>query len=68
MAKLSLKDVKIQLPADFATAFTEADLIEWLEWELGARFDIKQTNPLYEIELHDCKVTIGESKIDLTTN
>jgi len=64
MSKLSLKDLKIEMPLWFKGNPTENDLVEWLEYELGARADIKLSNPLQEIEIKDCKVSIGETKLD----
>lgn len=64
MSKLEFKNIRIELPKDFNGNPTDAEFIEWLEYELGARSDIKLSNPLHTIELKDCKVSVGESKID----
>ncbi len=64
MSKLQLNNVKIDLPQGFDKDFDEVDLVEWLEWELGARSDIRLNNPLHDIELSDCNVSVGEAKID----
>jgi hypothetical protein len=64
MAKLNLKDLKIEMPKDFNGKPNDAEFVEWLEYEFGARSDIKLSNPLHVIELKDCKVCVGEAKID----
>jgi len=64
MSKLNLKDVKIELPKDFTGKPTNVDVVEWLEYRLGARYDIKFSNPLFEIELNDCQVSVGKAMID----
>ena len=64
MSKLSLNNVKIKFPEDFIGYPTDIELVEWLEYELGSDSTIKKSNPLSQIELKDCIVTIGEAKID----
>ena len=64
MSNLNLKDVKIEMPKDFNGNPTGIEFVEWLEYELGARSDIKLSNPLHTIELKDCKVSVSGAKID----
>lgn len=64
MEKLNLKDVKIEMPKDFNGNPDDAEVVEWLEYRLGARSDIKLSNPLLDIELSDCVVFVGEANID----
>lgn len=64
MSKLNLKDVKIEMPKDFNGNPDDAEVVEWLEYRLGARSDIKLSNPLCDVELSDCVVSVGEAKID----
>ena len=64
MAKLNLQDVKIALPKDFKSDITESQFIEWLEWVLGARQDIHNSNPLIDVELCDCEVKVGKAILD----
>jgi len=64
MSKLNLKDVKIEMPKDFNGNFNEVDFVEWLEYRLGARSDIRLSNPLCDVELSDCAVRAREAKID----
>lgn len=63
-ARLSLKDVKIKMPKDFNGSPNDLDIVEWLEYRFGARCDIRLSNPLYEVELNDCDISIGEAKIN----
>ena len=64
MSKFNLKDVKIELPKYFNGNPDDVDVIEWLEYCFGARSDIRIANPLYNLELSDCVISIGEAKID----
>ena len=64
MSKLNLKDVKIELPNYFNGKPDEVDIVEWLEYRFGARSDIRIANPLYNLELSDCTISVGEDKID----
>lgn len=64
MSKLKINDLKIQLPSDFNGDFDDAQFVEWIEWELGKRFDIKMTNPLIDISLKDCEVSIGSALLN----
>ena len=64
MSKLNLKDVKIELPNYFSGKPDEVDIVEWLEYRFGARSDIRITNPLCNLELNDCNISVGEAKID----
>lgn len=64
MSKLNLKDVKIEMPKDFNGNPNDAEVVEWLEYKLGTRSDIRLSNPLCDIELSDCVVCVGEAKID----
>ena len=64
MAKLILKDVKIELPKDFKEDFNDAQFVEWLEYEFGACSSIAISNPLHKLELKDCNVQAGSATID----
>lgn len=64
MAQLNLKDLKIELPKHFSGNPDDVDFVEWLEYCLGARSDIRIANPLFNLELSDCNISIGEAKID----
>jgi len=64
MSKLNLKDVKIEMPKDFNGNPNDAEVVEWLEYRLGARSDIRLSNPLCDVEISDCVVSVGEAKID----
>lgn len=64
MAKLNLKDVKIELPKDFNEDFNDAQFVEWLEYEIGACSSIAISNPLHKLELKDCNVQVGSATID----
>jgi hypothetical protein len=64
MSKLNLKDVKIEMPKDFNGNPNDAEVVEWLEYRLGARNDIQLSNPLCDIELSDCVVYVGKAEID----
>jgi hypothetical protein len=64
MAKLNLKDVKIELPKEFNGNPDDVDIVEWLEYKFGARSDIRIANPLCNLELSDCNISVGEAKID----
>ena len=64
MSKLNLKDVKIEMPKEFNGRPDDVDIIEWLEYKFGARYDIRMNNPLYSVELSDCIISVGEVKID----
>jgi hypothetical protein len=64
MSKLNLKDVKIEMPKEFNGNPDDVDIVEWLEYRFGARSDIRIANPLLNIELSDCIISVGEAKID----
>ena len=64
MATLTLKDVKIEIPNYFTIKPTDSDIVEWLEYNLGDRSDIKLLNPLIELELSDCKISVGNANIN----
>ena len=64
MAKLNLKDVEIEMPIGFNGNPNDAEVVEWLEYRLGARNDIRLSNPLCDIEISDCVISVGEAKID----
>jgi len=64
MSKLNLKDVKIEMPKYFNGKPCDVDIVEWLEYRFGARNDIRIANPLYNVELSDCVISVGEAKID----
>ena len=64
MKKLILKDVKIEMPKEFNGNPDDVDIEEWLEYRFGARSDIRVANPLYNVELTDCIVYIGESNLN----
>lgn len=64
MSKLNLKDVKIELPKHFNGNPDDVDIVEWLEYRFGARSDIRIANPLCNLELSDCIISVGEAKID----
>jgi hypothetical protein len=64
MTHLSLKNVKIELPNYFNGNPDEVDIVEWLEYRLGARSDIRIANPLCDLELSDCIISVSEAKID----
>ncbi len=64
MPKLTIKNLKITFPKSLQVDPNEAEFVEWMEWELGLRHDIKVSNPLSEIELKDCGVSADEWIID----
>lgn len=61
MSKLNLKDVKIELPKYFNGNPDDVDIVEWLEYRFGARSDIRISNPLCNLELSDCVISVGEA-------
>ncbi len=64
MAKINLKSVKITFPEDFESTPTDSEVVEWLEFELGARGDLSLSNPLVDLELKDCDVSVGDATVD----
>ena len=66
MSKLKLENVKIFLPNDYNGNYTEADLVEWLECQIGIRYkhDISDDNPLFAVELSDCTISVGKTTLD----
>ena len=64
MSKFNLKDLKIEIPKDFIGNPTDLDVVEWLEFRFGARNDIRLSNPLHEVELNDCQISVGRAMID----
>ena len=62
--KLNLKNVKITFPEDFESNPTDSDVVEWMEYELGARSNISLSNPLVDLELKDCNVFVSETSIN----
>ena len=64
MAKLTLKDVKIELPKHFTFNPTDVDIVEWLDYRFGSRCDVRLSNPLHELELSDCQISVGNASID----
>lgn len=64
MAKLKLKDVKIEFPLWLEENPSDLDIVEWLEYNIGARFDIRLSNKLYNLDLSECIISINEASID----
>jgi hypothetical protein len=64
MAKLNLKDFKIEFPMDYEGNHTNEQLIEWLKFEFGISTFIPMDNPLSEIDLESCKVSVGYATLD----
>ncbi len=66
MSKLKLQDLKIIFPNDFKSEFSEADITEWLECQIGIRYkhQISEDNPLFALELCDCTVSVGKATLD----
>jgi hypothetical protein len=66
MSKLKLQDLKIFFPNDFKGEFSEADIVEWLECQIGIRYkhDISNDNPLFALELSDCTVSVEKATLD----
>jgi hypothetical protein len=64
MAKLNLKDFKIEFPMYYEGNHTNEQLIEWLKFEFAISSFIPTDNPLSEIELESCKVSIGSATLD----
>jgi hypothetical protein len=56
--------MKITLPKELKTTPDDAEIVEWLEWGLGMRNDIKMSNPLVDTDLRDCEVSADECIID----
>ena len=64
MAKLKLKDVTIELPLWLEENPSDLDIVEWLEYNIGARSDIRLSNKLYNLDLSECIISINEASID----
>lgn len=64
MGKINLKGIKISFPSELENNFNEQDVVEWLEYNLGLRSDIRIKNQLYDIELSDCIITIENATIN----
>lgn len=64
MTTLSLKNVKMVLPSNLSGTPSSENLAEWLSFELGQTDLIKASNPLYDIYITDCKISVGEVEID----
>lgn len=68
MAKLKIKDLKIDLPEGFEDDFTDAQFIEWFEYEVRRSslhpVKISVNNPLHKIRLKDCKFKAEGATLD----
>ena len=62
--KLVLKNVSIELPTNFKGNPNNSEIVEWLEYRLGARCDIKVSNPLCELDLCDCNISASEATLN----
>ena len=63
MPELVLNNVKIDLPKEVDKP-TQKQMLEWLEYNLGISGIISTTNPLCDVDFHDCKIQFKESKIN----
>jgi len=60
---LLLTNFKIELP-NSSINIESSELQEWLKYVLGLSTEISMQNPLYYLELHDCRMSYGKCYID----
>jgi hypothetical protein len=65
ISRIQLQGVKIDFPDWLRKKdFKETDIVEWMEYQFGLNSSICKNNPLANLDLNDCKVTIDKFLLD----
>ena len=65
MTTARITDIKIEFPKDLGRVH-DADILEFIAYELGMKPEISLNNILSMYDITDCKVKLGSLNIEIT--
>lgn len=64
MTKLNIKNIQLDFPTGICEPFTDAQFVEWFEYEFGLVNSIAINNPLLGASIKDCKIKIDSAELN----